>query len=193
MADHPVLKELVAYLRSADARGIIEWQENSPVPYPTWKEAMERLSHGGYATERAGGGYNLTPLGLSAQAAPPEPVAAPTADPPTQPPKSRRKRGAKVPQLTATTINKLVADLPKRMKALEDEKEDRRCLRGKHAPPTAVCRVCGGEVVANIRYPQSHMIGGPRPQGYVAGYYCTGCRLVYRDLPPPLPPLKEIP
>jgi len=66
----------------------------------------------------------------------------------------------------------------------QDDAKDRRCLRGKHAPATGVCRVCKGNVVAEIDYPDDGLIGGPPRQGYVSGWHCESCQMVYRACPP---------
>ena len=181
-------------LQSADERGVIEWRETLG-SFPTWKAGMEYLTHAGYVTERAGGGYNLTPLGLRTKALPPpEPASSePESIPkPPAPPKPRKARGTKrsrSPRLTPAIINQIVADLPVRAKERKDDAEDRRCLRGKYAPPKGVCRVCAGEVIAEIEFMPSRMIGGPLPQAYIVRYYCTVCQLLYRDLPPSPKPL----
>jgi hypothetical protein len=63
--------------------------------------------------------------------------------------------------------------------------EDKRRLRGKHAPKTGTCVVCKGKIVAEIHFP-SHgplVLGGPPLQGYVRGWHCESCGLSYHHLP----------
>jgi rubredoxin len=67
--------------------------------------------------------------------------------------------------------------------AYEADAKDRRCLRGKYAPETGVCRVCGGVVTAEIKFPYTGLLGGPPRQAYIARWACDGCGLVYARRP----------
>jgi len=91
----------------------------------------------------------------------------------------------KIPRLTVKRIRDAVVDLPARMRALEADAEDRRRLRGKYAPTPGRCRVCSGEVVADIAFPRTGVLGGPPTQAYVSGWHCEDCKLVYWSVPPP--------
>ena len=175
-------------LRTADDRGVIEWRDTGSMTHTHWKRRMRRLHKAGLVTERAGGGYNLTPAGLTASKPaadwpdlPKPPAAAP-------PPTPKKPRAPRIPKLTPASINKLVADLPRRIAEQEADEKDRRALRGKYAPATGTCRVCGGIVRAEIRFPHTDLIGGPPLQGYVSRFYCEGCQIVYRDRPTTLEP-----
>lgn len=185
----PLSEAQLKWLRTADESGVVDWNRPKFFTYPAWKAMMERLERRGFVTERAGGGYNLTPLGIRSIAPkppPPPPAPAPTVEPTPEPKPVTDEQLTKMlkpRKLTPGRINKLVADLPKRMAAMEADDEDRRCLRGKHAPPTGTCWVCGGTVVAEIRFPNSGVMGGPAPRGYIHRYYCQICSIVYRDLP----------
>ena len=83
----------------------------------------------------------------------------------------------------ATRKADIGAILTDSLKRHEAEDRDKRMLRGKHAPPTGVCRVCKGNVVGQINFPTDGRIGGPAPQGVVAYWYCEGCGLMYRTPP----------
>ena len=74
-------------------------------------------------------------------------------------------------------------DLQKRMAKLEKEREDKRTLRGEHAPKSGTCRVCGDKVVGTITYPRTDKIGGPPLQAYVKDWHCEGCGIVYKFPP----------
>jgi hypothetical protein len=74
-------------------------------------------------------------------------------------------------------------EMRKRVAKLEKDREDKRTLRGEHAPKSGTCRVCGGEVFANIAYPQSKTIGGPSLQAYVKDWNCENCGIVYKFPP----------
>lgn len=65
-----------------------------------------------------------------------------------------------------------------------DDRDDRRCLRGRHAPPTGVCRVCSGVVKADIWFHDTGLIGGPPPPGYIGRWVCQNCKLLYAECPP---------
>ena len=187
----PLSKKQLKWLRTADECGVIDWSHPKFVTYPAWKALMERLEKRGYVTERAGGGYNLTPLGVRATApTPPPPPPTPLDNTPREPaaqrraPSPKRRRPPRVPKLTPAAMNKLVADLPKRIAAMETDAEDRRCLRGKYTPATGICRVCTRKVIAEIAFPDTGRFGGPLPAAYVIGYHCEGCNLCYHALPP---------
>lgn len=64
--------------------------------------------------------------------------------------------------------------------------EDRRTKSGKYAPPMGVCRVCGGNVVADVSFRQDGRIGGPLPYGHVSGWHCADCKVMYHTCPPPV-------
>jgi len=66
---------------------------------------------------------------------------------------------------------------------LEKDREDKRMLRGAHAPKSGTCRVCGGSVEGNVAYPYSGRIGGPPLQAYVKDWNCKDCGIVYKFLP----------
>lgn len=66
------------------------------------------------------------------------------------------------------------------------ETEDRRTLSGKYAPEAGQCRVCKDKVVAKISYPNDGMIGGPPSQGYISGWSCVRCFIMYGACPPRL-------
>lgn len=75
-------------------------------------------------------------------------------------------------------------DFDEIVKSVKQDAEDRRCLRGKYAPPAGVCRVCSGKVVAEISFPDSERLGGPPRHGYISGWHCEGCFIVYWRCPP---------
>lgn len=64
---------------------------------------------------------------------------------------------------------------------------DRRCKRGKYAPPVGVCRVCGGAVTGKVMFPSDGRIGGPPRNGYVGSWSCDTCFVVYSQCPVPKP------
>lgn len=68
----------------------------------------------------------------------------------------------------------------------QQDAEDRRCLRGKYAPPKGVCRVCGDVVGAMVDFPHTDMIGGSPMNAYIERWECLGCGLVYGKCPPPV-------
>ena len=71
-----------------------------------------------------------------------------------------------------------------RIEEMEQDDEDRRCLRGKHAPPDGVCRVCGDRVIAEVRFAESAIIGGPPPNACIKNWSCYGCGIMYSKPPP---------
>jgi len=77
-------------------------------------------------------------------------------------------------------------EMRERIAKLEKDREDKRTLRGKHAPKPGTCRVCGGSVVGNVAYPHSDRIGGPPLQAYVQDWHCEGCGIVYK-----FPPMEK--
>lgn len=89
-----------------------------------------------------------------------------------------------VPKLDKETIAKILADAAVRRKELDRDLDDRRCMRGKYAPPAGRCLVCGGPVEAKIAFPNDGRIGGPPQQGYVKRWDCAGCGLMYGKCPP---------
>lgn len=83
----------------------------------------------------------------------------------------------------------LSEELAASIKSQNTDAEDRRCLKGKYAPPTGLCRVCSGKVVAQIEYGNNDgRIGGPPPRGYIAGWHCEDCGVSYHKLPEGVPP-----
>lgn len=82
--------------------------------------------------------------------------------------------------LDAAEIERLMKEGAARHK---QEREDRRLLRGKFAPPVGTCRVCSGRVLADIAFPSDGIIGGPPHSGYVAGWHCEACFIVYCRCP----------
>jgi hypothetical protein len=88
-------------------------------------------------------------------------------------------------------------ELRETMRAIEQNAEDRRTLRGKYAPPTGVCQAaiyktfmfakateaCGGRIIADVEARHSDKIGGPLPNHYIAGWHCEKCGVVYKFLP----------
>jgi hypothetical protein len=77
--------------------------------------------------------------------------------------------------------------LGKKLSAHGQDQEDRRCKRGKYAPPIGVCVVCSSPVVARVAFQHNGMVGGPPPPGYIAGYHCERCGIEYHHLPPKAP------
>lgn len=78
----------------------------------------------------------------------------------------------------------IVVDIKEILRQQKQDADDRRSLRGKHAPHSGVCRVCSGKVVAEVSFEHHGRIGGPPVQGYVSGWHCESCQLVYRVFPP---------
>jgi hypothetical protein len=71
-------------------------------------------------------------------------------------------------------------------RAFKQDREDYRCLKGKYTPEPGVCRVCSGKVVAEISFDHGHFgqrLGGPPQQGYVSGWHCEGCMIMYHARP----------
>lgn len=85
--------------------------------------------------------------------------------------------------LTPEKIAEIAAEIPARIAAQKADERERRTLTGKHAPPKGWCHVCGGDVVAHVKFPHSDRIGGPPLQGYIAGWHCVGCKLMYFERP----------
>jgi hypothetical protein len=80
-------------------------------------------------------------------------------------------------------VQQALADIPKQMAARKADEADRRCLRGKYAPESWPCGICGEKVVADVRFPHSDRIGGPPLSAYVHHWYCSGCGLMYHKPP----------
>lgn len=78
------------------------------------------------------------------------------------------------------------AEIQEIFKQSRQDEQDRRTLRGKYAPPSGACRVCGGRVTAEISFDYGDRIGGPPVPGHVSGWSCDDCKLVYRACPPPI-------
>ena len=84
-------------------------------------------------------------------------------------------------------IGRLMREGAERRKA---DEQDRRLKRGKYAPPTGTCRVCGGVVTGKIAFPHDDRIGGPPRSGYVGSWSCDGCFIVYAQCPTPTRPAE---
>lgn len=78
---------------------------------------------------------------------------------------------------------KLVEELGERVRDYEREREERRTLSGRHAPPVGTCAVCGGRVHGKIEFPWDGRLGGEPPQARVIGWECMGCGLLYGRVP----------
>jgi len=87
--------------------------------------------------------------------------------------------------LTPEVIERVMGEVRAQNEIRRKEAEDRRCLRGAFAPPKGVCRVCGGDVVAEITFPWTGRLGGPPPQARIRNWACEECGLLYRKPPPP--------
>jgi hypothetical protein len=74
-------------------------------------------------------------------------------------------------------------DIKAIMRSAQQDREDSGRLTGKYAPGTGTCRVCRGKVVAEISWPDDGLIGGPPRKGYVSGWHCEGCFIVYARCP----------
>jgi hypothetical protein len=85
-------------------------------------------------------------------------------------------------------LAKIALDLPRLMAEQEKDEEDKRCQRGKYAPPIGKCRACGGPVVAEVCFAHSGRLGGPPPHSYIPHWACQDCGLMYRKCPPPETP-----
>ena len=88
-----------------------------------------------------------------------------------------------VPKLTSEDVKRLLDEGADNVKRLREDIEDRRCRRGKYAPPSGTCKVCGGDVVGKVRFRHSDLIGGPPPPSYVAHWACEKCGLMYERCP----------
>lgn len=89
----------------------------------------------------------------------------------------------KVPKLTTKSIQNALDRGLERVAASRKDEEDHRCLRGKYAPSSGTCRVCGGSVVGIVRFQRTGMIGGPPPPAYVSHWSCEGCGVMYDRVP----------
>lgn len=74
-------------------------------------------------------------------------------------------------------------DIKEILRQQRQDADDKRCMRGKHAPRPGICRVCSGKVVATIDFDHGDRIGGPPVQGHVSGWHCESCEIVYRVCP----------
>lgn len=83
------------------------------------------------------------------------------------------------------SVDDYLPDTDALFRELAQDREDKRRLQGRYAPPVGTCRVCGHEVRAEIGFNHGERLGGPPAQGHVSGWSCVGCRLVYRACPPP--------
>lgn len=72
----------------------------------------------------------------------------------------------------------------------KNDADDRRRMRGKYAPPTGVCRACGGTVRAEIYFDHRGVIGGPPVAGHIARWSCESCFIVYAQCPNKPPPVE---
>jgi hypothetical protein len=95
-----------------------------------------------------------------------------------------------IPELTEESIRKALDDLPRFMAEREKDAEDERSLRGKYAPATGTCVVCGASVVPDIVFPWDGRLGGPPVSAYVKRWHCEGCGIVYQ-VPPNRKPATE--
>ena len=89
----------------------------------------------------------------------------------------------KFPKLTKKQLAKILSDMPDKLKAMNVDDENRRCMRGDYAPEPGICRYCDGLVIADIEFGDTGRIGGPRPLGLIAGWHCDDCGLMYKWAP----------
>lgn len=81
--------------------------------------------------------------------------------------------------------------IKKRMEEMRQDEEDKKHRRGKYAPPTGICAVCGGKVVDKVtreyRGDPMRMIIGPGSRNQMStvhhGWYCIACGIRYEFLP----------
>lgn len=90
-------------------------------------------------------------------------------------------------KLSKTETKTLVEAMRRGAEERKQDEKDRRCLRGKYAPPTGKCRVCGGRVVGEVTFDYDGRVGGPPRQGYVGRWSCEGCSIVYAKCPQETP------
>jgi hypothetical protein len=94
-----------------------------------------------------------------------------------------RPKLPKLPKISKKAIKDILDRMPEEMERRRQDEEDRRCFRGKHAPPIGKCMVCGGTVVAEIRFAHSDLIGGPPGHAHIPYWACQDCGLMYQKAP----------